>query len=166
MSRFSGKCDFYDSIEIHGIDHILNCNVYVGNSDTPLSLHSIADCVPYYPYVVSVSGIDNVNKCGMIRLMDRSWVDIEEERYGPMRIHQYYRDELRKELEKYRLEDIEPDDEETWYITPKGICAIDMVQCGLVGDVSDSRIDGFWELFVRDMERHHYIMPLEEQHED
>lgn len=102
MSRFSGKCDFYDTIEIHGIDHVLNCNVYVGNSDTPLNLHSIADCVQYFPYVVTTAGFDNVNKRGMIRLTGRSWVDIEEERYGHMKIHQHYRDALAKELERYK----------------------------------------------------------------
>lgn len=38
MSRFSGKCDFCDEIEIFGLDHILNSDVYVGDSKQPLRL--------------------------------------------------------------------------------------------------------------------------------
>lgn len=100
MSRFSGKCDFYDNIHIHGLDHILNCRVYVGNSEEPLKLTCLADCVPYYPYVVSIASYDNVNKCGYIRLTEKSWVDIEEERYGHLNVHDFYREMLQKEIER------------------------------------------------------------------
>lgn len=31
MSRFSGRCDFYDGIETLGLNAILNAQVYVGN---------------------------------------------------------------------------------------------------------------------------------------
>lgn len=165
MSRFSGKCDFYDTIKIHGIDHILNCNVYVGNSDTPLNLRSIADCVPYYPYIVTTAGMDSVNMSGMIRLTDRSWVDIEEERYGPMKIHKYYRDALADELKKYGADD-KSEGEEVYTITPKGICVLAMQRCGLISDMYDPRFEGFWELFVNDMTRHNYIASSEESHED
>jgi len=78
--------------------------VYVGKSKEPLELHCIADCVPYYPYVVAMSCMDNVEKKGVIRLTDRSWVDIEAERYGEMDMHQYFRDQLRLELEKAGME--------------------------------------------------------------
>lgn len=100
MSGFSGKCDFFDEIDIFGLDHILNSEVYVGNSREPLELHCLADCVPYYPYVISSSYMDNVAKKGVIHLTDKSWVDIEAKRYGEMAIHQYYRDKLRHEMEK------------------------------------------------------------------
>ena len=66
MSRFSGKCDFHDEIVIMGLEHILNSEVYVGNSSEPLKLTCLADCVPYYPYVVSIAHHDNVKKCGFI----------------------------------------------------------------------------------------------------
>ena len=102
MSRFSGKCDFYDNIAIHGLDHILNCKVYVGRSDKPLNLTCLADCVPYYPYVVSVAAYDNVAKCGSIRLAEKSWVDIEEERYGHLNIHDFYRKQLAEEIERHK----------------------------------------------------------------
>lgn len=105
MSRFSGKCDFCDQIVISGLDHILNSKVYVGDSQEPLELHCLADCVPYYPYVVSMSYMDNTDKTkGVIRLTDRSWVDIEAERYGEMGMHKYYREWLCLELEKAEKE--------------------------------------------------------------
>ena len=103
MSRFSGKCDFYDTIMIWGIDHILNSDVYLGDSPVPLELHTIADCVPYYAHIVSVAGHDNVNHCSYIRLTKKSWVDLEAERYGELRIHEYYKKALQEELEKSKF---------------------------------------------------------------
>lgn len=98
MSRFSGKCDFYDEIEIFGIECILNSEVYVGSNSEPLKLTCLADCVPYYPYVVSVANFNVQKNCGYIRLTDKSWVDIEVERYGNLRMHDYYKQALQEEL--------------------------------------------------------------------
>ena len=100
MSKFSGKCDFRDEIAIHGLDHILRCDVYVGRSTTPLRLTCLADCVPYYPYVVSSAGHDNAKGHGVIRLTEKSWVDIEEDRYGRHPSYDYYRQALAEELAK------------------------------------------------------------------
>lgn len=104
MSRFSGKYDFYDEIATFGLDCILNSNVYVGKSQEPLELHCLADCVPYYPHIVAMSYMNNVEMKGVIQLTDRSWVDIEAERYGEMDMHRYFRDQLRLELEKAEKE--------------------------------------------------------------
>lgn len=96
MSRFSGKCDFCDEIEIVGLDKILNAEIYVGDSKEPLKLTCLADCVPYYPYVISVS---SQTEDGLyIRLTSKSWVDIAEEQYGHTGLHDYYRDVLEEEL--------------------------------------------------------------------
>lgn len=80
------------------MERILNSSVYVGDSDEPLNLTCLADCVPYYPYIVCIAYHDNVNNRGYIRLSEKSWVDIEIERYGKFRIHDHYKEELRKEL--------------------------------------------------------------------
>lgn len=98
MSKFSGKCDFYDAIEIFGLDKILGGKVYVGNSDTPLELTCLADCVPYYPYIISVASYGE--DC-FIKLTSKSWLDIEEERYGHLRTHDYRRKLLQEEIQKY-----------------------------------------------------------------
>lgn len=98
MSRFSGKCDFCDEIEIFGLDHILNCRVYVGDSDIPLRLTCLKDCIPYYPYVITMSGMNMKDKVGEIHLTPKSWVDIEEERYGHLAMHDVFRAALEKEI--------------------------------------------------------------------
>lgn len=100
MSRFSGKCDFYDEICIFGLEKILAGKVYVGNSKVPLKLESIKDCVPYFSYVAC--WLSSNDKGVSIGLTEKSWVDMEEERYGKMAIHNYYRQLLAEELEKYK----------------------------------------------------------------
>ena len=100
MSRFSGKCDFYDEIEIHGLDRILSAKVYVGDCTKPLKLKCLADCVPYYPYVV-VSSFD-LGGCMELHLTSKSWVDIQEERYGHFACYDNYRKILIEEIEKYK----------------------------------------------------------------
>ena len=103
MSKFSGKCDFCDEIEIFGLEHILNSEVYVGDNKEPLKLTCLADCVPYFPHLVCLSHHDTKKNCGHIWLTEKSWVDIEAERYGEHQIHEYYREELRKELIRAQL---------------------------------------------------------------
>ena len=100
MSRFSGKCDFCDEIEIHGLDRVLNAKVYVGDCDKPLKLNSLADCIPYYPYVV-VASFD-LGGCLEFYLTSKSWVDMQEERYGYFACYDSYRKILLKEIEKYK----------------------------------------------------------------
>ena len=97
LSKFSGKCDFYDEIEIFGLENILNSKVYVGDNKEPLNLTCRKDCIPYYPYVVTASA--KTNGVGTIFLTEKSWVDIESERYGEFGCHNYYRELLKKELE-------------------------------------------------------------------
>lgn len=105
MSKFSGKCDFYDEIEIFGLERILNSEVYVGDSREPLKLTCLADCVPYYPHIVSIAHHDNVKNRSYIRLTEKSWVDIEIERYGKSRMHDYYKQALQEEIERARRHD-------------------------------------------------------------
>lgn len=97
MSRFSGKFDFCDEIDIKGLDRILRCDVYCNGQR--LELKTRRDCIPYYPHIIACSAWDNERRCGSITLSGKSWVDIEEERYGHMKIHDFYREALRKEME-------------------------------------------------------------------
>lgn len=101
MSRFSGKCDFCDVIEICGLDFILNCEVFVGTER--IELKTLKDCVPYYPHIVMSSYTDHKRCTGVILLSERSWVDMEEERYGHGSWHDWYRAELRREIEKWNI---------------------------------------------------------------
>lgn len=78
MSRFSGKCDLYDHIEICGLENTLKSKIYLGwDSDEPLDIKEERDLVPYYPFVISMGAYEN--GVGTIHLMSKSWVDYEEE---------------------------------------------------------------------------------------
>ena len=44
MSNFSGKCDLYDHIEIHGLENTLKSKIYVGyDSKEPLNIKEERD---------------------------------------------------------------------------------------------------------------------------
>lgn len=73
MSKYSGKCDFYDVINIHGLDYILRSKIYIGNSDNQLDLKEKKDLIPYYSYTVAIAGYDK-DSC-FIRLSSHSYVD-------------------------------------------------------------------------------------------
>lgn len=104
MSRYCGKFDFCDEVELAGIDRILQSDVYCG--EKKLDLRSLEDCIPYYPHIIVFSCWDNISRKSVIKLSERSWVDIEEEWHGHMPIHDYYRQELQKELEVNSRADI------------------------------------------------------------
>ena len=46
---------------------------------------------------------------------------------------------------------------EEYRLTPKGIAVIAMLQTGLVSDMDDPRIDGFWTIFETIMRRNGYV---------
>lgn len=99
MSRFSGVCDFCDTIEIFGLDYILNSKVYIGDSEEPLKLTCLKDCIPYYPYVVGSASYNNVKRTAVIRLSRISEIERKSE-YNPEGAD-YYRELLQEEMNKY-----------------------------------------------------------------
>ena len=94
MSKFSGKCDFYDIIEMYGLDRILAARVCKANTYEDLQLNCRADCVPYYPYIVMYSSHNTEGK-DFFCLSEKSWIDMEIGSY------EAYKELLRKEIEKY-----------------------------------------------------------------
>ena len=74
MSCYSGKCDFKDIIEIHGIEHIMISVMHVGEKD--LKVSDPKDFIPYYPYVVAMMAWEKDH--GTIWLSKESYVDTEE----------------------------------------------------------------------------------------
>lgn len=77
MSRFSGKCDFYDLIDIHGVDKILSCDIYNYKDLLPLRIDSAKDFIPYYPYLTPLVNIGK--NSGYLRLSQQSFIDQEEQ---------------------------------------------------------------------------------------
>lgn len=94
MSRFSGKCDIYDTlIEIHGIDDNYDWSkLEMYHEDEKLDIKSIKDLVPYYPYLTAVM-CSNRDKI-YIRLSQTSFVDRHEREMMNIRLNdvkKYYR---------------------------------------------------------------------------
>ena len=83
MSRYSGRCDVYDSfVMIHNYtDEELknNIKVYLGNNDTLLKFETAKDLVPYYPHLISIGCYNNADKKSIIHITSKSSVDIEEQ---------------------------------------------------------------------------------------
>ena len=84
MSKFSGRCDVYDSfVMIHNYtDEELknNVKVYIGRDDRLLELNSAKDLIPYYPHLVSSACYNNTERAAYIHITEKSSVDYEEER--------------------------------------------------------------------------------------
>lgn len=76
MSKFTGKCDFYDQIEVCGIDSVLNADIEIGNKH--IQLKSLKECALYYPNIISMSCASNDHS--YIKLTDDAWFNIEEKR--------------------------------------------------------------------------------------
>lgn len=76
MSKYSGKCDFADSVEIWGTDFVLNSDIFYKDLPVPLKIDSEKDLVPFYPFIVSTASVGK--NSGMVVLSERSFVDVEE----------------------------------------------------------------------------------------
>lgn len=70
MSRWTGKCDFCDSVE-NGWFNYKTDELYVGGIG-PIKLESWEDCIPYYTHITASSGSHSTN------LGKESWLDTEE----------------------------------------------------------------------------------------
>lgn len=77
MSKYSGKCDFYDVICIWGEDAILNCDIYVGGKK--VEANSIDDLRPYFGTIIAGMGISKEKnergKFGSINLCARPYYE-------------------------------------------------------------------------------------------
>lgn len=56
----------------------------------------------------------------------------------------------------------EDDGDNAFCITPKGIAALTLLNTGLVDDIADPRIDGFWVLFESRMGKLGYVERLDD----
>ena len=83
MSKFSGKCDVYDCLvemKKYTLDELKNnVTIRVGSEKEPLIFNSMADLIPYYPYMISLEFSDNKSRKSNIIISSKSWVDKEEE---------------------------------------------------------------------------------------
>jgi lysyl-tRNA synthetase class I len=81
ISRYSGKCDWCDSLEIHNytLEELQNnVKIYIGNNQEPLHISKMSDMIPYYPYLISIACFNNAERKSIIHLSSESFVDREE----------------------------------------------------------------------------------------
>lgn len=84
ISRYSGKCDFKDTLEIHGytLEELQNnVKIYVGNSEEQLHIEKMEDVIPYYPYIIGSAWFNNVERKAVIHLSSKSHVDSDEREF-------------------------------------------------------------------------------------
>ena len=79
MSRYSGKCDLADTVEMQG-EKILNAKIYLPYANRPLLINDMKDLIQYYPYLIASACFDNVEGRSIIQLTSESWVDTAERR--------------------------------------------------------------------------------------
>lgn len=70
MSKYSGRCDFYDTIQLYGYDTIKNYKIFVDGKKVPLTISNISDLEPYYGYIISVGAFDGIMGTGTIYLVN------------------------------------------------------------------------------------------------
>lgn len=81
ISRYSGKCDLKDTLDIFEVNEIINkYKIYVPNQILPLEVNDQEDLIPYYPFLVSSMSSDKALG-GTIHLASESYIDTEEREY-------------------------------------------------------------------------------------
>lgn len=110
ISRFSGKADFADNIEIHGgIDFLKNSKVYIYEEqpdgtykDKLLHFEKESDVVPYYAHIIGMAYHNNTENKHVIHLSSKSYPDSHEEEmlgYHLKTLIRYYNYCKRKKIE-------------------------------------------------------------------
>ena len=110
ISKWSGKADFADSIEIHGgIDFLNNWKVYIYEKqpdgtykDKLLHFEKESDVVPYYAHIIGCAFHDNKENKHVIHLSSKSYPDSHEEEllgYYLKTLIRYYNYCKRKKIE-------------------------------------------------------------------
>lgn len=111
ISRYSGKCDLFDSIEIHdGLDNLIyNSKVYIYEKqpdgtykDKLLHFEKESDVVPYYAHIIGMAYHNNAENKHIIHLSSKSYPDSHEEEmlgYHLKTLIRYYNYCKRKKIE-------------------------------------------------------------------
>lgn len=82
MSRYSGKCDCFDSliaINQYTEEELKNnVKIFIGSDEEPLKIESYKSLIPYYPYLIVASYHNGKDRTAIINLSNESFVDREE----------------------------------------------------------------------------------------
>lgn len=109
MSKFSGKCDLYDSVVAIGGYDIKNIELFImkNNKSYPLKLNEPRDLIPYYPYVPCMSSYMGGKYKAWI---NESFIDTEEKERLEFDL-----EELLREYRRAKRKKIEFKPNGNWY---------------------------------------------------
>ena len=109
MSRFSGKCDLYDSVVMIGGYDVKDIELYLnkGERSYPLKITEARDLIPYYPYVPGMSVYSDGKYKAWI---SESFIDSEEREL--LESDLYW---LKREWRKCKRKGIEFNPDNSWY---------------------------------------------------
>lgn len=143
MSKWSGKCDFCDTLEIYGVtqesfeDFKNSTKLYIWDNDTEkeVVLSEYSDLIPYFTHLVSTMYCSDGVR--IIHLTSKSW--LETDNYCPSE----YRLEMMHEFEDFVREngkeplwDIPTEERDKWTKCPLGrgyFCEFKEYQTGYNG---------------------------------
>lgn len=110
MSKYSGKCDLYDSIGDYSDEDIATkVKIYYASSIVPLDVKSQKDIMPFYPFVAGIMYGES-DGTRVFHIGRRSYVDEQEEEFvesAKRSIERYYKKCKRKRVE-FTVEDFHP----------------------------------------------------------
>lgn len=91
MSKYSGKCDVYDTFWDRSDEYINNSKFYIycNGRDHKLDIHNHFDLMPYYPFLLGSGGFGK-DDCTAYIASD-SFVDKEEKEFLEYDLHQVIR---------------------------------------------------------------------------
>lgn len=93
MSRFSGKCDCYDTlVMIHKYtdDELKNnVKIYIYGDPEPIKIEKRKDLIPYYPHLIGSAGFDNENRKATVYITKKPFTDSREEKQLDFYLHEY-----------------------------------------------------------------------------
>ena len=106
MSKYSGKCDLYDSlIMIKDIKDYSKVKIYAYNNDiVPLRIDFERDAMPFYPYLTIMMNGDKDGNT-IIHLSSESYVDTDENEHLS-----WYLEDIKKYWRKCKRKKIEFND--------------------------------------------------------
>jgi hypothetical protein len=65
-------------IHQYTLEELQKSHIYIGDSKEELHINSLAELIPYYPYLISSGFFDNVERTATIYLSSESYVDSQE----------------------------------------------------------------------------------------
>lgn len=80
MSRFSGKCDFYDTIVMsnYSLEDFTSGRVKIYVNEERVKINFLTDLIQYYPYIIAIGCFNTKDKSAVVELSSIPHTDRRE----------------------------------------------------------------------------------------